>query len=216
MAAVFPPWSNTATRVAILTIVASGFAALAAPMIWVRTPWARAQHDAADQPVEFDHRHHNHDDGIDCKYCHTTVYRAATAGIPSTEKCMGCHDQIWNQSPMLEVVRRSYFSGRPIPWNRVHQVPGFAYFNHGIHVNKGFGCSTCHGRVDQMPAVYQVAPLTMEWCLDCHRHPESYIRPLDQITNMDWTTGAHQAELGRELVSRLGVRSLTNCTTCHR
>jgi hypothetical protein len=216
MASVFPQWSNTATRVAILAIVGGGFASLAAPMIWVRTPWARAQHDAADQPVEMDHRHHVHDDGIDCKYCHNTVYRAATAGIPSTDKCMGCHEQIWAQSPMLEVVRRSYFSGRPIPWNRVHQLPGFVYFNHSIHVNKGFGCATCHGRVDQMAAVHQVATLTMEWCLDCHRNPENYIRPLDQITNMAWTAGEGQAEVGRALVARLGVRSLTGCTTCHR
>jgi hypothetical protein len=117
---------------------------------------------------------------------------------------------------MLELVRRSYFSGAPIPWNRVHQVPGFAYFNHAIHVNKGFGCSTCHGRVDQMPAVYQAAGLTLAWCIDCHRRPERFIRPLDQITNMAWDAGERQEELGRELVRRLGVRSLTNCTTCHR
>jgi hypothetical protein len=216
MASVFPPWSNTATRVAILAIVAGGFAALAAPMIWVRTPWARGQHDAVDQPVQMDHRHHVHDDGIDCKYCHNTVDRAATAGIPSTDKCMGCHQQIWSQSPMLEVVRRSYFSGQPIPWNRVHQVPGFVYFNHSIHVTKGFGCSTCHGRVDQMGAVYQVATLTMEWCLDCHRQPERYIRPLDRVTDMDWTPPDRQDDLGRELMARLGVQSLTGCTTCHR
>jgi hypothetical protein len=216
MAAVFPPWTNTVVRIAILAGVSGVFLALAAPMIWVRTPWARGQFAPVDQPVEFDHRHHTRDDGIDCKYCHNTVYRAATAGIPSTDKCMGCHDQIWGHTPMLEVVRRSYFSGAPIPWNRVHQVPDYAYFNHAIHVNKGFGCSTCHGRVDQMPAVQQVGNLTMQWCLDCHRNPERFIRPLDQITNMAWDAGGRQEELGRELVQRLGVRSLTGCTTCHR
>jgi len=216
MAAVFPPWSNTAVRVAIVALAIGGFSALAALMIWVRTPWARGQGDAADQPVQFDHRHHFRDDGIDCVYCHNTVHRAATAGIPSTDKCMGCHDQIWSQSPLLEMVRRSYFSGAPIPWNRVHKVPEFAYFNHAIHVAKGFGCATCHGRVDRMAAVYQVANLTMGWCLDCHRNPARYIRPLDQITNMAWDAGDRQEELGRELVKRLGVRSLTGCTTCHR
>ena len=216
MAAVFPPWSNTAFRVAIAAAVLGGVVALAAPMIWVRTPWARAQWNVADQPVEFDHRHHSRDDGIDCRYCHNTTYRAATAGIPSTDKCMGCHSQIWSQSPMLEVVRRSYFSDAPIPWNRVYQVPGYAYFNHSIHVDKGFGCSTCHGRVDRMPAVYQVPTLTMGWCLDCHRSPEQYIRPLGEITNMVWSAGDRQIELGRELVRQLGIRSLTTCTTCHR
>jgi Cytochrome c7 and related cytochrome c/Class III cytochrome C family len=216
MAALFPPWSNTALRVALATAALGGVAAIAAPMIWVRTPWARGQWDVADQPVEFDHRHHASDDGIDCKYCHNTVERAATAGIPSTDKCMGCHAQIWSHSPMLEVVRRSYFSGAPIPWNRVTQVPGFVYFNHAIHVSKGFGCATCHGRVDRMAAVYQVETLTMGWCLECHRNPERFIRPLDQITNMNWSAGARQLELGRELVHEGGIRSLTNCSTCHR
>ena len=117
---------------------------------------------------------------------------------------------------MLEVVRRSYFSGAPIPWNRVTQLPGYVYFNHSIHVSKGFGCSTCHGRVDRMAAVYQVATLTMGWCLDCHRNPEQYIRPLDQTTNMAWSAGDRQLELGRALTQELGVRSLTSCTTCHR
>jgi hypothetical protein len=216
MASVFPPWSNTAARVAIAAALAGGAFAIAAPMIWVRTPWARSQGEVVDQPVEFDHRHHVGDDGIDCQYCHNTVTRAATAGFPSTDKCMGCHGQIWSQSPMLEVVRRSYFSGAPIPWNRVYQVPGYAYFNHSIHVSKGFGCATCHGRVDRMAAVYQVPTLTMGWCLDCHRDPARYIRPPDQITDMAWSAGDRQLELGRELVAKLGVRSLTNCTTCHR
>jgi hypothetical protein len=216
MASVFPPWSNTAVRVAIAFAVGGLVIGVAAPMIWARTPWARSQHDRIDQPVEFDHRHHAGDDGIGCVYCHNTVYRAATAGIPSTEKCMGCHAQIWSTSPMLEVVRRSWFSGMPIPWNRVHEVPRFAYFNHSIHVNKGFGCSTCHGRVDRMPVVYQVNTLTMGWCLDCHREPERYIRPPSEVANMSYDAGDRQLEIGRELVKRLGIRSLTNCTTCHR
>jgi hypothetical protein len=216
MASVFPPWSNTAFRVAVVAAGTGGLFALAAPMIWVRTPWARGQLDVSDQPVEFDHRHHNRDDGIDCVYCHNTVRRAATAGIPSTEKCMGCHDQIWGRSPMLDVVRRSYFSGAPIPWNRVHQLPGYVYFNHSIHVAKGFGCATCHGRVDRMAGVFQVATLTMGWCLDCHRNPERYIRPPDEVTNMGWSAGDRQVELGRELVRAQGIRSLTHCTACHR
>lgn len=216
MPAVFPPWSNTATKIAVTAAAAGAFAVLATLMVGARTPWIRGQQLAPDQPVEFDHRHHTRDDGIDCLYCHNTAMSASTAGIPSTDKCMGCHDQIWPQSPMIEILRRSYFTGAPIPWNRVHRVPGFAYFNHSIHTNNGFGCSTCHGRVDRMPAVYQVAPLTMGWCLDCHRNPEKYIRPLDQITNMDWAPGGQQARIGAALVERLHTRKLTDCTTCHR
>jgi hypothetical protein len=216
MGSVFPPWANTAVRVAALLAAGGAFAALASPMLGARTPWIRDQQDALDQPVEFDHRHHRADDGISCFYCHDTAYRAATAGMPSTDKCMGCHEQIWQDSPMLEMVRRSWASGAPIPWNRVHQLPGFVYFNHAVHVNKGVGCASCHGRVDQMAAVYQVAPLTMGWCLDCHREPEKYLRPLDQITNMAWTAGEGQLALGREIAAALGVRRLESCSACHR
>ena len=216
MASVLPPWSNTAVRLIGVSIGIVAFAMLAAPMVYVRTPWAREQNVVRDQPVEFDHRHHNRDDGIDCRYCHNTVDRAASAGIPSTDKCMGCHGQIWNQSPMLEVVRRSFFSGQPIPWNRVTRLPGFVYFNHSIHVSKGFGCATCHGRVDEMAAVYQVRSLTMGFCLDCHREPEKYIRPPNEVTNMGYSAGDEQLERGRQLVEALNVQRLTNCTTCHR
>jgi hypothetical protein len=217
MAAVFPPWSNTALRIALSAIALGVVGSIVLLMVFVRSAWRRRQFDALDQPVEFDHRHHTQDDGIECLYCHNTAFRAATAGVPSTDKCMGCHNQIWNQSPLLSPVRQSFFSGAPISWNRVHNVPGFAYFNHSIHVNKGFGCSTCHGRVDQMARVYQAASLTMAWCLDCHRAPERYIRPLSEITNMAWTPSeAQEAEIGPSLVKELGVRRLTHCTACHR
>jgi hypothetical protein len=214
MAALFPPWTNTAIRIAIGTIVIAGLAGIAAPMIYVRTPYRRGQLDAKEQPVEFDHRHHVRDDGIDCLYCHSSATRSPWAGVPPTELCMGCHSQIWQNSPLLEPVRRSYFTGLPIPWVRVHKVPDFTYFNHAIHVNKGFGCVTCHGRVDQMARVYQVASLSMGWCLDCHRAPERAIRPLDAITDMEWQP-ASEAEQ-REIAAKLGVRRLENCSTCHR
>jgi len=215
MAALFRPWTNTAFRVALLGLVVGASALVAVPMIWVRTPNWRKQLDQVDQPVEFDHRHHVQDDGIDCLYCHKEATVSATAGVPSTDLCMGCHNQVWNQSPMLEPVRRSYFSGMPIPWNRVHDVPDFVYFNHAIHVNKGVGCVTCHGRVDGMSRVYQVADLSMKWCLDCHRQPARFVRPLDRITDMTWVA-ADQGTLGPDLVREYGVRSVTNCTACHR
>src|SRR4051812_45014419 len=216
MAAVFPRWSNTAVRVVVILAMAAAFTAVLAPMIYVRTPWDRRQYEAIDQPVEFDHRHHSQDDGINCVFCHTSVYKAGSAGIPSTDKCMGCHSQIWSQSPMLEPVRRSYFSGMPIPWNRVHDLPDFVYFNHAIHVNKGVGCGTCHGRVDRMPFVYQASSLTMGWCLDCHRAPEKHLRPLDKITDMRFRPEAQSPEVRAGLASELGVVSLMDCITCHR
>jgi predicted CXXCH cytochrome family protein len=215
MAALFRPWTNTAFRIVLIALGLGGTAAVAAPMVYVRTPFWRKQFDPIDQPVEFDHRHHVQDDGIDCLYCHNLATVSATAGIPSTDLCMGCHNQVWNQSPMLEPVRRSYFSGAPIPWNRVHDVPDFVYFNHAIHVNKGFGCASCHGRVDQMGRVYQHVDLTMDFCLDCHRAPQEFIRPKDRITDMGWAT-REQEVLGPRLVEQYGIRSVTNCTACHR
>ncbi len=166
MASVFPRWSNTAFRLAIAAVFLGGAAAVSAPMIYVRTDWNTGQNLPVQQPVQFDHRHHVQDDAIECRFCHYTVERTATAGMPSTAVCMGCHSQIWNQSLKLELVRNSYFSDTPIVWNRVNDVPDFVYFNHAIHVNKGVGCVTCHGRVDQMPEVRQVTPMTMGWCLE--------------------------------------------------
>jgi hypothetical protein len=216
MPALFPPWTNTAMRIGIVGIVAAGGCAIAAPMIYVRTPYRRGQFEPPDQPVMFDHRHHARDDGIDCRYCHDTVEKEATAGIPSTDVCMGCHSQVWMGSPMLEPVRRSYFSGAAIPWNRVHDLPGFVYFNHAIHVNKGIGCVSCHGRVDQMATVVQVESLTMGFCLDCHRNPEPHLRPRDRITQMDWRPNGDPVALGKELAAEYQTRKLTQCTACHR
>jgi len=215
MAALFRPWTNTAFRLALVGVVSGVVLVVVSPMVYVRTKAWRGQLDAVDQPVEFDHRHHVQDDGIDCLYCHDLATRSSTAGIPSTERCMGCHDQIWSRSPMLEPVRRSYFSGLPIPWNRVTDLPDFVYFNHAIHVNNGFGCVTCHGRVDEMGRVYQVSDLTMGFCLECHRNPEWFVRPLDRITDMRWEA-ADQATLGPLLVEKYGIRSVTTCTGCHR
>ncbi|MCC6555680.1 MAG: cytochrome c3 family protein [Polyangiaceae bacterium] len=216
MAALFPPWSNTAFGIAIGVALAGGAAAVLAPILYVRTPWNTRQTEPVPQPVEFDHRHHYQDDAIDCRFCHDTAFRAATAGIPSTAKCMGCHNQIWNDSPKLELVRQSWFTGEPIRWRRVHNLPDFVYFDHSIHVNKGVGCVTCHGRVDKMAAVEQVAPLTMQWCLDCHRWPERNLRPPEQIASMDWAPEGDPEAQGRRIAEELGVRKLTHCTACHR
>ncbi len=172
-----------------------------------------------EQPVQFSHKHHVEDDGIDCRYCHTSVEQSAFAGIPPTKTCMNCHSQIFATSPYLEPIRESFRTGKPIEWTRVHKLPDFVYFNHSIHVSKGVGCASCHGQVNLMPLVRQVASLQMEWCLDCHRHPERALRPREQVFNMHWQPQVNQREEGRRLVREYNIRSveeLTSCSTCHR
>src|SRR5688500_4507600 len=170
------------------------------------------------QPIQFSHAHHVGGIGIDCRYCHTSVEESAFANIPPTKTCMNCHSQIWATAPILEPVRASFRDNTPLSWTRVHDLPDFVYFNHSIHVNKGVGCATCHGPVDQMPLVAQEKSLLMEWCLDCHRNPEQYLRPREEVFNMSWTAPANQSELGMELVRKYNVRTeqLTDCSVCHR
>jgi hypothetical protein len=195
---------------------------------WVRSSYATGAADARPQPVPFSHQHHVSELGIDCRYCHTSVEDSAFAGIPPTKTCMNCHSQIWQGSEMLAPVRESYRTGKPVTWNRVHKVEEFCYFNHSIHVKKGIGCSSCHGRVDQMPLVWQENSLLMEWCLDCHRAPEKHVRPREFIYKMDFTYKdvkdpqtdrpkyRDQEEMGRELVKEYQIRSKLSCSACHR
>jgi hypothetical protein len=184
------------------------------------SPYVTQVHVVRDQPVPFSHEHHVSALGIDCRYCHTSVEVSTFAGIPPTETCMTCHSQIWVDSPMLEPVRKSMRTNEPIRWNRVHDLPDYAYFNHAIHVKKGVGCASCHGRIDQMPLTWKEQPLTMEWCLGCHRHPERHLRPPAEVFNMNWAppVGQDQVELGRALVKQghVPVDRLTNCSVCHR
>ena len=212
---------NVISKVSIL-----GAVFILAALGWIVSKVSRSDYVSGagvvrEQPVPFSHDHHVSGLGIDCRYCHTTVEKAAFAGIPSTEICMNCHSQMWDKSPMLAPVRDSYRSGKSIPWNRVHNLPGFVYFNHSIHVNKGIGCSSCHGRVDQMPLMRQVHTLYMEWCLDCHRHPEQHLRPVEEVFNMAWKAPPDQAVRGQKLIEqyqidRSTLARLTSCSTCHR
>jgi hypothetical protein len=174
---------------------------------------------AREQPIQFSHAHHVGGMGIDCRYCHTSAEDSAFANVPPTKTCMSCHSQIWSDSPMLEPVRSSFRSGEALRWTRVHDLPDFAYFNHSIHVRQGVGCATCHGPVDKMPLMYQYASLQMEWCLECHRQPERFIRPRDQVFNMEWEPPADDPGLGARLKKEYGIASvehLTSCSTCHR
>lgn len=170
------------------------------------------------QPIQFSHEHHVGRLGFDCRYCHTSVEKSQYAGMPSTETCMNCHSQIWVGAEILRPVRESYRTGQPLIWNRVHNLQQFVYFDHSIHVQKGIGCVTCHGRVDQMPLLRQVVPLTMSWCLDCHRQPERFVRPREEVFNLQWQPPGDQQQLGRQLVKEYNIRSpwvLTSCSFCH-
>jgi hypothetical protein len=151
-----------------------------------RSPWVTRQGQRPDQPVPFSHKHHVQGLGLQCQYCHVTVEKASYAGIPPTKTCINCHAQIWTNAQLLEPVRKSWATGESLVWTKVHDLPDFVYFSHEIHVNKGLGCASCHGRVDQMPLMYAQNTLQMEWCLDCHRNPAKNIRPTGEIYNMAW------------------------------
>ena len=161
MSLLFRPRHNTLAQISLFVLAAGGLGTLGGLMIYVRTPYARGMQDPIEQPLQFDHRHHTRDEGIDCRYCHNTVDKSPHASIPPTQLCLNCHSQVWNKSPLLEPVRQSFFENKPLEWRRVYRVPEFVYFNHSIHVNKGVGCVSCHGRVDQMAAVEKATPLTM-------------------------------------------------------
>lgn len=216
MAAPFPTWSNNLARVAIAAALLLVLAVPVALMGWVRSPWNTGEGRAPIQPVPFDHRHHVVDDGIDCLYCHSLAERSPHAGVPGAGVCMNCHGQIWNQSPVLEPVRESYFRSLPIAWQKVYSLPDFVYFNHAAHLANGVGCESCHGRVDRQARVAQVAPLTMGWCLECHRDPAPNLRPRAEITTMGWSFGGDRDSLGSALMAAYDVKRLTDCTTCHR
>jgi hypothetical protein len=218
MAQLFHPSMNT---VAKATIFGAVFALLGLGYIgWMidRSPYITDQGIVKEQPVPFSHEHHVNGLGLDCRYCHTGVETSGYAGVPATKICMTCHSQIWTNAQMLQPVRDSWSMNVPLHWTRVHDLPDYVYFNHSIHISKGIGCVTCHGRVDQMPMTIQASSLQMEWCIGCHRTPEKYIRPRDQVFNMSHKPPPDQKALGERLVKEYGVRKeqLTNCWICHR
>jgi len=180
-----------------------------------RSPFVTRQGEVFKQPVPFSHDHHVGAMGIQCRYCHTSVETSSFAGIPPTSTCMNCHKEIWNDSPMLEPVRTSFRTGEPLKWTRIHDLPDFVYFNHSIHVAKGIGCETCHGRVDKMPLMFQNASLQMEWCLTCHRNPEKFVRPREEVYTMGYEPGPDDPTPA-ELMEKYDIHSLTSCSTCHR
>jgi hypothetical protein len=216
MSQIFHRSANTISRVSIF-----GAVFVVAGLLWLvdevnRSPWVTQARVAREQPIQFSHERHVAGNGLDCRYCHTSVEESSFAGIPPTKTCMNCHSQIFSASPYLEPVRQSFRSDRSIAWTRVHDLPDFVYFNHSIHVKKGMGCTTCHGQVDRMPLMWQEKSLQMEWCLDCHRSPERYVRPREAVFSVDYLPPANQLELGERLVAEYRIQKLTSCSTCHR
>jgi Cytochrome c7 and related cytochrome c/Class III cytochrome C family len=219
MAQIFHRSTNFISRFSVYSFIfLIGWATLAV-LDAARSPYMTRQNITREQPVQFSHKHHVGDDGIDCRYCHTSVETSAFAGIPPTKTCMNCHSVLFSNASYLEPVRESYRTGKSLEWVKIHRLADFVYFNHSIHVNKGIGCSTCHGRVDEMPLIFQANTLLMQWCLDCHRNPGPYLRPMDQVFAMDWRPGPDQEELGRKFAKERNLRTtaeLTSCSTCHR
>ena len=202
-----------ASLVGVLPVVAFlGWAV----MLAMRSGYVTGQSAYIDQPVQFSHAHHVGGVGIDCRYCHTTVETSAFANIPPTKTCMNCHTQLWNQAPILEPVRASFRDNTPLEWTRVNDLPDFVYFSHQVHVAKGVGCATCHGRIDQMPLTWRVNTLHMDWCLECHRAPERFVRPREYVFSMDYQAPEDQLALGQRLIKEYNIRPSTSCSTCHR
>lgn len=218
MPQIFHPSANIISRASIFGAVILIGGAAWAWGVYVRSPYARGTDIFVEQPVPFSHEHHVGGLGIDCRYCHSAVETAPSAGMPATFTCMTCHSQIWAQAPMLAPVRQSLASGRPLRWNRVYDLPDFVYFDHSIHVQKGVGCSTCHGDVQRMPLMRKAHSMTMEWCLGCHADPAPYLRPREEVFNLDWRAPPDQRQQGERRIAEYGVRvdQLKDCSLCHR
>jgi hypothetical protein len=233
MSQIFPKQANALAKSSLAAVAAIAVIGGWVVMMLMRSSWLTKQDEFIEQPVQFSHLHHVSGEGIDCRYCHTSVETSNYAGIPPTRTCMNCHSQIWTNAPILEPIRASFRSDTRLNWIKVNDLPDFVYFNHQIHINKGVGCATCHGPVDKMPIVYQAQSLQMEWCLGCHRAPENFIRPKEEVFNMAYVpptedhpyklkTGevaTSQLELGLLLKKQYGITGvthMTSCSVCHR
>jgi hypothetical protein len=219
MSQIFPRSANALARMSLAGVVIFALVAAWVVLTLMRSSWVTGQYEFIDQPVQFSHAHHVGGVGLDCRYCHTSVENSSFAGIPPTRTCMNCHSEIWTNAEILEPVRASFRNSANLTWIRVNDLPDFVYFNHQIHVRQGVGCATCHGQIDQMPLTYQATSMQMEWCLECHRAPEQFLRPRDQVFNMQYVAPSDQLELGLRLKREYNVadaRHMTSCSVCHR
>jgi hypothetical protein len=219
MSQLFPRRANALARSSLAGVATLGISLALLVFSLFRSSWVTKQDEFVEQPIQFSHMHHVGGVGLDCRYCHTSVEKSAFAGIPPTNTCMNCHSQLWTNAPILEPVRASFRNNTNLTWIRVNDLPDFVYFNHQIHVKQGVGCVTCHGQVDQMPLMYQAKSLLMEWCLDCHRAPEKYIRPREEVFNPLYKAPSNQTTLGLSLKKAYNIADpthLTSCSVCHR
>ncbi len=234
MANIFPKWSNDLPRLVIIALLLLGVFASSVIAYYMTPKYTRVGY-APKQPVSYSHYLHVEQLGLDCRYCHTNVDKSGHANVPASSTCMGCHNAIKAESPLLAPIRASYQNGQPVNWIRIHQTPDYVYFNHAAHVNRGVSCVHCHGNVDDMEVVYHAEPLSMGFCLDCHKQPEKYLRPLEHVYDLDWTAdGSHpekhpeetkekkftvspaQLELGRKLKAEWNINPPISCSGCHR
>lgn len=215
MAQIFPQWTN---KLPLILLVVGLFATVSA----VAGVWYYFSPEYTDvgyrpvQPVPYSHKLHAGDLGIDCRYCHTSVETSAKANVPPTATCMNCHTLILPESEKLLPIRESFATGQPMEWVRIHNIPDYAYFNHSSHINVGVGCVSCHGDVSKMVVVEQQKPLSMGWCLDCHRNPDPNLRPLEEVTNMTWQPPADQADFVARWKKEKNINPPVNCSGCHR
>lgn len=221
MAQIFGKASTSIFRVLLVGAVFGFFGLWGVVYAIYRSPYTTDQYVPREQQVPFSHQHHVSGLGIDCRYCHTSVENSSFAGLPPTETCMSCHSKVWTDAPILAPVRQSLATQQPLHWKRVNDLPDFVFFNHSIHVQKGIGCSTCHGRVDQMPLTWKEHSLYMRWCLDCHEAPEKQLRPKEELFNMQWQPPPDQLKRGAALVKEYGIsrqrlNQLRDCSMCHR
>jgi hypothetical protein len=222
MSDVFPKWTNRLPLLVLVGLALVGSAVVAGVWYYFTPKYTRVGYQPI-QPVAFSHALHVGQLGMDCRYCHSDVEESWYSNVPAAASCMNCHSQVLKESPKLELVRQSAATGEPIPWVQVHKVPDYVYFNHSVHVRRGISCVECHGPIHQMDEVHHAKPLSMAFCLECHRDPASRIRPLDKVTDLEWTWNADPkiaAELqrveGQRLVHDWNVQSLQNCSACHR
>lgn len=216
MSQIFRRSANAVARISILGAILLAGGVLALPFVFQRSAWNTDQHVPREQPIQFSHERHSGGNGIDCRYCHTSVEDSKFAGIPPVKTCMNCHSEVFAASEYLKPVRDAFNTNRAIEWNRVHDLPDFVHFDHSIHVSKGVGCTTCHGQVDRMPLLWQEQSLQMEWCLDCHRNPERYVRPRTAVFSVSYRPPPDQLSLGARLVADYEIQKLTSCSTCHQ
>ena len=215
MAQIFPRWTNKVPIVLAAAPPVLGVAVILGIWYWFSPEFTDVGYEP-EQPVAFSHALHAGEMGMDCRYCHNTVERAGMAAIPPTDTCMNCHANVATDSALLEPVRASHESGEPIEWVRVHMLPDYAYFDHSVHVAAGVGCSSCHGRIDEMEVVMQQEPLSMSWCLDCHRNADENLRPRAEVTNMAWDTATADYDPHEDPTRAREVNPPQHCSGCHR